>query len=60
MVSDRPYRRAMPSEQAVWELSRCAGTQFDPAVVDAFAIALTHPTVNEIEDLPPTDVPTPA
>jgi two-component system, cell cycle response regulator len=40
MVSDRPYRPAMRTEQALEELSRCAGTQFDPAVVDAFKRAL--------------------
>ena len=33
MTSDRPYRRAMPRADAVAELRRCAGTQFDPAVV---------------------------
>jgi two-component system, cell cycle response regulator len=36
MVSDRPYRRAMPVEDARAELRRCAGSQFDPAVVEAF------------------------
>jgi two-component system, cell cycle response regulator len=40
MVSDRPYRSAMPSEQAIEELMGCAGTQFDAAVVDAFVLAL--------------------
>ena len=40
MVSHRPYRAAMPHEQAVEELQRCAGTQFDPAVVRAFVSAL--------------------
>jgi HD-GYP domain-containing protein (c-di-GMP phosphodiesterase class II) len=33
MTSDRPYRRAMAQDQAIAELRRCAGTQFDPAVV---------------------------
>jgi diguanylate cyclase (GGDEF)-like protein len=37
MTSTRPYREAMSSEVALNELRRCAGTQFDPAVVDAFA-----------------------
>ena len=60
MVSDRPYRRAVPSGQAIQELSRCAGTQFDPAVVDAFVIALARPTVNEIDELSLSDVPAPA
>ncbi len=35
MTSDRPYRRAMSFDQALEELRRCAGTQFDPAVVEA-------------------------
>ena len=37
MTSDRTYRRALPHADALAELRRCAGTQFDPAVVDAFA-----------------------
>jgi putative nucleotidyltransferase with HDIG domain len=36
MVGDRPYRRAMTHEQARAELLRCAGTQFDQGVVEAF------------------------
>ncbi len=36
MTSDRPYRPAMSPEAAVEELRRCAGTQFDPSVVEAF------------------------
>jgi diguanylate cyclase (GGDEF)-like protein/putative nucleotidyltransferase with HDIG domain len=35
MVSDRPYRSARSVEEAIDEMIRCAGTQFDPAVVDA-------------------------
>jgi putative nucleotidyltransferase with HDIG domain len=35
MTSDRPYRRAMSLEQAVEEVRRCSGTQFDPRVVVA-------------------------
>jgi HD-GYP domain-containing protein (c-di-GMP phosphodiesterase class II) len=35
MTTDRPYRRARTQEEAVAELRRCAGTQFDPAVVAA-------------------------
>jgi len=35
MISDRPYRKAMPIEQAIEELQRCRATQFDPVVVDA-------------------------
>ena len=35
MTSDRPYRRAMPHAEAMRELARCAGTQFDPEVTEA-------------------------
>jgi HD-GYP domain-containing protein (c-di-GMP phosphodiesterase class II) len=35
MTTDRPYRAARTGEEALAELRRCAGTQFDPAVVDA-------------------------
>jgi len=36
MTSDRPYRKAATFAQARLEISRCAGTQFDPRCVDAF------------------------
>jgi diguanylate cyclase (GGDEF)-like protein len=36
MTSPRPYAKALSSEQAVRELLRSAGTQFDPEVVAAF------------------------
>ena len=36
MTSDRPYQAAMPEDEAVAELSRNAGTQFDGKVVEAF------------------------
>jgi len=36
MISDRPYRRALPITHAQDEIQRCAGTQFDPTVVEAF------------------------
>ncbi|HWT25870.1 MAG TPA: HD-GYP domain-containing protein [Solirubrobacteraceae bacterium] len=35
MTTTRSYRAGMPVEDALAELRRCAGTQFDPAVVDA-------------------------
>jgi diguanylate cyclase (GGDEF)-like protein/putative nucleotidyltransferase with HDIG domain len=40
MTSDRAYRSAMPAEAALEELRRCAGTQFDPRVVEAFLAAM--------------------
>jgi diguanylate cyclase (GGDEF)-like protein len=36
MVSVRVYRRTVSSREAVEELRRCAGTQFDPQVVETF------------------------
>jgi HD-GYP domain-containing protein (c-di-GMP phosphodiesterase class II) len=36
MTSDRPYRVAMPVEQALEEVREGAGSQFDPTVVRAF------------------------
>ena len=40
MVADRPYRAGRPAASACEELIRCSGTQFDPAIVDAFLVAL--------------------
>ncbi len=36
MTSDRAYRRALSHEVAIGEIERCAGTQFDPELADAF------------------------
>lgn len=36
MVSDRPYRRALPMPHARQEIKRCSGSQFDPEVVKVF------------------------
>jgi response regulator RpfG family c-di-GMP phosphodiesterase len=36
MISDRPYRKALPMAHAREEIRRCAGTQFDPKVVEVF------------------------
>ncbi len=40
MTSDRPYRAGMPPWQALQEIERFAGTQFDPKVVAAFKQAI--------------------
>ena len=37
MTSERAHRPALGAEAALEEMRRCAGTQFDPTVVDAFA-----------------------
>lgn len=36
MTSDRPYRRGLSFGDAIAEIERCSGTQFDPIVVDEF------------------------
>lgn len=42
MTNDRPYRKAMTHRQALDELRRCAGTQFDPRLVEVFAETLSR------------------
>lgn len=41
MISDRPYRRGRTADEALAELRRCAGTQFDAEVVSVFCQALS-------------------
>lgn len=45
MVTTRPYRRAMSAGAALAEIDRCAGTQFDPAVVRALHAVLAGETM---------------
>ena len=40
MTSDRLYRPALSVDEAVHEMERCSGTQFDPDVVNAFLAAI--------------------
>jgi HD-GYP domain-containing protein (c-di-GMP phosphodiesterase class II) len=40
MVTDRAYRTARPAHDALEELARCSGTQFDPRVVAAFTTVM--------------------
>ena len=40
MTSGRPYRQAMPQAEAIRELKRCVGSQFDPKIVEAFCQVL--------------------
>jgi diguanylate cyclase (GGDEF)-like protein/putative nucleotidyltransferase with HDIG domain len=44
MISERVYRRRVSPEEAIAELGRCAGTQFDPDVVAALADELALDT----------------
>jgi HD-GYP domain-containing protein (c-di-GMP phosphodiesterase class II) len=46
MLSDSGYRRALPMSHAREEIRRCAGTQFDPEIVEVF---LTIPENHWIE-----------
>ncbi len=39
MTSNRPYRKKRLVEEAVTELKRCSGTQFDPIIVSGFLLA---------------------
>jgi diguanylate cyclase (GGDEF)-like protein len=50
MTTDRPYREAVSEADAIGELRRCAGTQFDPMVVEAFCrvIARERPAHGEV------------
>ena len=46
MVSKKPYRRSLNSTQALEELRRCSGTQFDPTLVQLFCEQV-HPQVGD-------------
>jgi HD-GYP domain-containing protein (c-di-GMP phosphodiesterase class II) len=51
MTTPRPYRRAVTPEAAVAELRACAGSQFDPKVVEAFVAELNVAPTSELEHL---------
>ena len=40
MTNDRPYRKALPPEEAIAELKKCSGSQFDPRLVELFLAVL--------------------
>jgi response regulator RpfG family c-di-GMP phosphodiesterase len=42
LVTDRSYRKGCAKESAVEEIRRCAGSQFDPRLVDAFVQVLSR------------------
>ena len=60
MISDRPYRNAMPIEEAIEELRRNRGTQFDPQVADTFLALYQEGKLkpNHVPHLDPTIPPT--
>ncbi len=70
MLSDRPYRNALPLSHVRMEMLRCSGTQFDPELVDvvlngkAFAPEVETPepavTIRPSQErkIGPTETPT--
>jgi putative nucleotidyltransferase with HDIG domain len=52
MTSDRPYRKGRSATDAIAELERCAGTTFDPVVVNAFVECLHEQAAREKETAP--------
>jgi response regulator RpfG family c-di-GMP phosphodiesterase len=42
MTTERPYREPVTEAEAVEELRRCAGSQFDPMVVEAFCRVISR------------------
>jgi len=41
ITQDRPYRSARTHEEAIIEIKKCSGTQFDPDIVEAFISIFT-------------------
>jgi HD-GYP domain-containing protein (c-di-GMP phosphodiesterase class II) len=52
MVSSRVYRQLVSSGEALAELRRCAGTQFDPRVVEAFTALIEDANHAQVQTLP--------
>jgi diguanylate cyclase (GGDEF)-like protein/putative nucleotidyltransferase with HDIG domain len=63
MTSDRPYRAGMPVEDAVAELRRCAGKQFQPEIVETLARLIAQGSLTVLclrqDEVGPKRVPRP-
>jgi HD-GYP domain-containing protein (c-di-GMP phosphodiesterase class II) len=53
MTASRPYSPARKLSDALLELRECAGTQFDPRIVDAIAEALSAIDARQLTGVPP-------
>jgi putative nucleotidyltransferase with HDIG domain len=56
LTHERPYKAAWPTDEALAELKRCAGSQFDPTVVDAFLACQDQPLRSQRQMHSPTAV----
>jgi HD-GYP domain-containing protein (c-di-GMP phosphodiesterase class II) len=51
MTSERSYSRAMTVDEALAELRRCAGRQFDPGCVEILCAALSGERAGTVDDV---------
>jgi len=49
MTSDRAYRRGLSEEEAIGEIKKHSGTQFDPDIVKIFVDKVLSTNKNELE-----------
>lgn len=56
VTSDRPYRKGCTIEEAQEELKRCAGSQFDPEIVDVFLGLISSGSVSLTPEPAPNTV----
>lgn len=47
MTSDRPYRKGLPFETALYEIEKMAGTQFDPYLGKVFVEMMREKIVDK-------------
>ncbi|MBC8290463.1 MAG: diguanylate cyclase [Planctomycetes bacterium] len=52
MTTDRPYREALPIDEAFLELRQNAGTQFDPSLVDRFISTVKARPIRSADSVP--------